>query len=1693
MGSSADKAEIKRGDLFQRRHVRDPSTPNTMHLRRENADWDGFHCFGHPLQAKHEDDLRIGCWNVNSHPTYKHSAKFRDLKDFLLNNDLDIIGMNETNKYWNKFPVEARPWKLYKGIWESIHTNFNNNINDLTPCKHQPGGTSILSVNRSAHCIESSGRDPSGLGRWSWNIYRGKEGIRLAIVSAYIPVNPSGDEGISPNATYRQHKSYLSLKHRISEPKQALLDDLKIQLKEWRNTNIQIIVLMDANDQINNTLFTQYFDDMDMKEAILSLHPSQPAVATRTPGTNTIDGIWASRSIDITKAGYTPFHPTKAFDHRFAWIDVTRQSAFGHLMPPIKSYTTRRLKLQDPRITKRYTSVLRKHCIKHKLRERSTKLRNKCRQNVPLSATQAAELENIDELKIQGMVHAEKICRKLKTGKIPWSEHLQLLRDTNSFWEGLFRVKAMGKKIGMKQLEQRAKICKYTGPIHTLTLRHIKLKRKEVQHARYTFEKQARSQRQEFLHQLAQRRADGKNTTSAKQLKALVKREEVRKSWRRLKWVNNKITKGSITRVETNDAEGNIITLTQKEDIELACQSTCKQRLLLTQQTPFKCHPLNQHFNSFSDNSHVTAVLKGSYIPPPGTNKHAAILLKYFKQNTPVNNKGPISSIWTVSEYNNSWKKKRETTSSGDSTTHFGHFKAVIDDKYLMSMHTEIANIASMTGYSIRRWQRSLDVMIPKKDNSLLVNKLRLINLMEPCFNHQNSLYSRRFMHRAEQDKQMAIEQFGSRKHHSAITHAVNKVLTFDYLRLLRRPGIICANDAAQCYDRIVLLAAYLALRRMGMQPGPIASMFTTIQKMKHYTRTAFGTSDTYYGGYDWEQDPDGILQGNGMGPTIWAAVSTPILEMMRGEGFGITFIAPFSGDQETICGFAFVDDADLAEMADEDCSKIGLLLKTQQALDLWEGGISTTGGAIVPHKSDWVIADFEWNNAIWSYKSKDTRDKLYIKGEDGNKAPLKQLDTSTGRLTLGVHIAADGNWKDQVKYLRDKSKDWAEAIRAGHIQRKDAWTALNMTIMKSLEYCLPATTLSATQLDKIYSPAITRGLSASGVVRSLAREVCFGLQKYHGLGLRNPLHTQGIEHIKLLLNHGHRQTILGHLIRSCIELTKLEIGTGTDLFSNNYSSSGFLSTYSWIQHTWQFLWSHNISINELTPNIPLKRLNDCYIMTAMIKSRQLTQQQLTKANRCRLFLQVFCLSDIVSAGGTHILQNFYDGRQHPQRFSTFNIYPATGIPSSSDWRAWQTALRLTFDLHHPTSPLPKPLSTWTLDDQLWIWYYSPSDNRLYRRLHPKGTLFSIYSLHQPPQRRYSHRTSHKTFRSTTHTSFLPSDALRASTYIKQHNPTIFLESFDLASQPNQPLTSHTAITPPPTQLRTAFSLLPDTLRWCCATSQIPRDDGYSIAQAILHGKAIGVSDGSFKFQYGTAGFIIHSHLPHCSLVAALPCLGDDSDHDAYRSELTGLLGLLTALQVICEFHKISSGSITLGCDNDNALDRSFDENWLCDVSAQNWDLIRCIRHLASQLPITIKPQKIKGHNDDKFEWKALSIFEQLNVQCDEIAKLFWEDTHKPHSPILIPELPGEGWAVQIQGHKIVKDLDSTLHEFCSTPMILKKWSQHTSITTATSQLIHWEALGIAMKLVPRSRQIYVVKNTFHASSTGINMRRRGE
>jgi len=117
-----------------------------------------------------------------------------------------------------------------------------------------------------------------------------------------------------------------------------------------------------------------------------------------------------------------------------------------------------------------------------------------------------------------------------------------------------------------------------------------------------------------------------------------------------------------------------------------------------------------------------------------------------------------------------------------------------------------------------------------------------------------------------------------------------------------------------------------------------------------------------------WVTPIAGIGQGNGAGPPIWVAVSSPMFEIMQQDGFYALLMGAISQQLCTVASFAFIDDTDLCIMHPSNQAE-PVVDTMQKAVTHWEGLLQATGGALVPEKCFWYLIDFEFNNGKWTYK----------------------------------------------------------------------------------------------------------------------------------------------------------------------------------------------------------------------------------------------------------------------------------------------------------------------------------------------------------------------------------------------------------------------------------------------------------------------------------------------------------------------------------------------------------------------------------------------------------------------------------------------------------------------------------------------------------------------------------------------------
>jgi hypothetical protein len=99
------------------------------------------------------------------------------------------------------------------------------------------------------------------------------------------------------------------------------------------------------------------------------------------------------------------------------------------------------------------------------------------------------------------------------------------------------------------------------------------------------------------------------------------------------------------------------------------------------------------------------------------------------------------------------------------------------------------------------------------------------------------------------------------------------------------------------------------------------------------------------------------------------------------------------------------------------------------------------------------------------------------------------------------------------------------------------------------------------------------------GVVRSAPKQIIYSPIQLGGIGIHETEIDQMIDHVEMLLAHGHTTTITGKLIRNTLQQLVLELGMGGSPFTQDLGKIKYLTENTWIENTIRSCFQQEIKI----------------------------------------------------------------------------------------------------------------------------------------------------------------------------------------------------------------------------------------------------------------------------------------------------------------------------------------------------------------------------------------------------------------------------------------------------------------------------------------------------------------------------------
>lgn len=208
----------------------------------------------------------------------------------------------------------------------------------------------------------------------------------------------------------------------------------------------------------------------------------------------------------------------------------------------------------------------------------------------------------------------------------------------------------------------------------------------------------------------------------------------------------------------------------------------------------------------------------------------------------------------------------------------------------------------------------------------------------------------------------------------------------------------------------------------------------------------------------------------------------------------------------------------------------------------------------------------------------------------------------------------------------------------------------------------------------------------------------------------------------------------------------------------------------------------------------------------------------------------------------------------------------------------------------------------------------------------------------------------------------------------------------------------------------------------------------------------------------------------------------------SYRAELLGLCSLhlfMLALQQAFNIQEIWSAEVC--CDNEKALLKASISPRRIQPSAKCPDILRSLRYTKRDLRHRLQYKHVHAHMDDVLQWDQLSLVQQLNVQCDMLAKAAVSravgclvEGNTPHQTVL----PREYVAVFVQGNKVMSDPENDLR-FCIGQQVAREfYTKELNWPLARFEQVYWEGLRDCLAKKSDSFRLWLTKqhSNFNAS-----------
>jgi len=1541
------------------------------------------------------NNTRLWLQNPNGISTYDNFRTFKGDLEQVRDYEIDFLGLPETKLNKNNKIVCERFKTIIESHLSNPHMCITNTTGYRNDVQYQPGGVASVAMNKLAGRFAGKGSDK--LGRYTWMKFCGKK--RTIKVYTFYRVSQTSGQNIGDTTAYVQQYNILNKikmnvrkennqnldedgkKHKIIDPRQQILEDMKKDITNDLLQNVLVILMGDLNEDIFNSKFNTTMSEMGIVNVLQNQNVLEKKIRSQNRGRKILDGIWMSAPLmDIHRqAGLAPFYDLITSDHRGIFLDLDLKNILDAPNIEFTQLRYRRLQSTIPKRAKAYMKELENQWSHRSLHKKIEQLQE---SHTTMGKEMLAEkLNKLDSQIGEIMTASEKKCTLVNKMAIhEWSPQLA---------QAIKNERDVQKRIAKSK---RCEVTDNTTEVNEL-LKKLQEELKEAREALKKVKNEAAEYRQTHIDDLIQEHLDrNPKSTYAGELKRLQNVEKQRKDAQRIRRTHSTKRKGGIKSVyipapnsyaSLDDQKNymNIDVIWKRLQInngkDVKQWQEISERALVEDLT-LKC--MMKHFgqangtpltstkwdNMLVSDDFIQNIREENY---EDIQNETMAIQEYFKAMNINKKQTPCQPKYVYSLEDWKWhiQHVKEKTSTSPAGRHYGHFKTILNhNPEIFEDMYHIMHIAFANGILLKRWKDTVTVLIPKDDGIIKIHRLRPLHLVEPEVNAlAKGLWARTLMKRAERTNNMTDDQYGGRKNRQAQSAVLNKILYYDINRLSVTTAQYDDIDMKSNYDReLPRLVSAEARIKLGLHAHDANFMVQFTENQNFYVKTAYGVSEECYR-YKPENKLFGLGQGIAWSGPGWLTSSDTIAKCKRGTCNGMLYESPYFGSIRVKKNQdMFVDDTGCG--CNLATAERNVMQQAQINSQKHSDYVDVTGGMIAADKCHYYHVKWALQHGFQvPVFDENEQSELFLQQGDGRKRHIKKLQPNIEHKTLGCWVNPIGIQCKAYDQIRMFILNWKNRILHSSLPPHLVKQSYETELRSQIRYRMPVYMFDEKQCDtlmKIISPVL---LHANYVNKNYPRSLMQANSQYGGLGITHIYDVMGIEKLKFLLMHIRRKDTTGDLLQISMQQTQLECGSEKLFFNLNHDEYGHLTTPTWNTNLWQYVSSRSINM-ELDLNVQIKnpRVNDKFIMDILMHDGNLTKQELIGVNKVRQHLELLTLSDIADLRGKNILRNIGEGKKERDSRYTFSRQEPP-----QKWINWWIKKACPILKKHLNK---KPLGEWkTKPNQKWNWSHDVKANVIQR----DGEIFK------------------KNGRNV----YLPQNGERETRNYRWNNWADV--TFDRKGHPYIIASMSKDLMKPQEEKEKNFENEYGKI-WGAVEYLEPKN---IVLEKIVSGDVLIATDGSNWNDEGAQAWGVANKEGRFLLKGRgrVPCA--KSDASSLRPELHALLAATTYVnavyQDICNGNKKKSKRISVFTDSANAITDMKSSLYATtkNVLENNIDMKLELKQVLRTSLVPFNLIHVRAHQDEVKPYEELSIAEKMNCEIDKYAGQVYETSTQTH------------------------------------------------------------------------------------------------